>query len=63
MIGENTRGALHFGNAATFMLPHSGILVHMPTRSEVYENDAPEGIGYTPDIISDVVDLDQLFSN
>lgn len=60
VVGKNTMGALHFSNAATYMLPNSGIIVRMPTLFHEYENDAPEGIGYTPDIITNKVDLDTL---
>jgi hypothetical protein len=50
IVGENTMGALHFGNPATFELPNSKLQVTLPYRLEEYDNDAPEGIGYKPDI-------------
>lgn len=61
VVGKNTMGALHFSNAATYMLPNSGVIVRMPTLFHEYENDALEGVGYTPDIITNKVDLDSLF--
>lgn len=61
IMGTNTAGALHFSNAITFMLPHSGIVVKMPTLLHQYENDAPEGIGYKPDIEALNIDLNSIF--
>jgi hypothetical protein len=60
-IGANTIGALHYGNPISYVLPNSGILVYMPTRREVLENDAVEGIGYIPNIKTNYVDLNALF--
>jgi len=50
VVGENTMGALHFGNPTTFELPYSKIQITLPYRFETYDNDAPEGVGYSPDI-------------
>lgn len=60
-IGAHTGGALHFGNAMSFLLPNSGIWLAIPSRAEVYENQAAEGIGYLPNVESNYVDLDTLF--
>lgn len=60
VIGQNTAGALHFSNPIMFQLPHSGILVRIPTLLHSYENDAPEGVGYTPDEKMDYIQLDNL---
>jgi C-terminal processing protease CtpA/Prc len=60
-VGANTIGALHYGNPITYVLPNSGILVYLPTRREVLENDAVEGIGYIPNIKTNYVDLNALF--
>jgi hypothetical protein len=59
--GQNTAGALHFANATTVMLPNSGIITKIPTLLHQYDNDAPEGIGYSPDIEKKHIDLDLLF--
>lgn len=59
-VGSNTRGALHYSNALTFVLPNSGIYASIPSLRESYENDAPEGVGYTPQIKTNFIDLDQL---
>lgn len=61
VIGQNTMGALHFSNPMTFMLPYSGIVVRLPTLLHAYENDAPEGVGYSPNVRQPFVDLDSLF--
>lgn len=60
VVGTNTSGALHFSNAVVFMLPHSGIVVRLPTLFHEYENDAPEGVGYAPDVETTYVDLKAL---
>jgi hypothetical protein len=60
-IGAHTGGALHFGNAMSFILPNSGILIAVPSRAETYENQAGEGIGYVPNIEASYVDLNALF--
>lgn len=61
VIGQNTAGALHFSNAIQIMLPNSGIIASIPTLLHTYENDAPEGVGYAPDIYLDYIDFDFLF--
>lgn len=61
-IGTNTSGALHFSNAMTLMLPNSGIVVRLPTLLHIYENDVPEGVGYTPDEELTYVDLQTLLN-
>lgn len=61
LVGQNTMGALHFSNPVTFMLPNSGIIAKVPTLFHIYENDAPEGVGYMPDEVLDYVDLETLF--
>lgn len=62
IMGSNTAGALHFSNAMTYMLPHSGIVVKLPTLLHKYENDAPEGIGYKPDVEILNIDLNSIFN-
>ncbi len=43
LVGQNTRGALHFSNAVSFVLPNSGIWVRIPSLTHILENDAIEG--------------------
>lgn len=62
VIGTNTLGALHFSNVATYMLPFSGIVIKLPSLLHLYENDAPEGVGYLPDEIRTYVDLSSLIN-
>jgi hypothetical protein len=57
LVGQNTFGALHFSNPAMYQLPNSGIFVRIPTLRHIYENDAPEGVGYVPDVFAETVDL------
>jgi len=61
IYGQNTAGALHFANAITVMLPNSGIVAKIPTLLHQYDNDAPEGVGYSPDVEAKHIDLDLLF--
>lgn len=60
-VGQNTMGAQYFGNSIHVMLPNSGIVIAMPTQLVIFEADAPEGVGYTPHIFKDHIDLDKLF--
>lgn len=60
LIGQNTRGALHFSNAISFTLPNSGIWVRIPSLTQVLENDAIEGVGYQPTVKSEFIDLSKL---
>jgi hypothetical protein len=60
MIGSSTQGALHYSNPITFVLPHSGIRMMIPTLRHVYENDAPEGEGYLPNIETLMLELEQI---
>lgn len=61
-VGSNTRGALRYSNAVSFLLPNSGIWVRLPSLRYVYENGAPEGVGYSPKIKTDFINLDELFN-
>lgn len=60
LVGQNTDGALHFSNAVSFTLPHSGIWAQIPGQHHSYENNAVEGVGYSPSLITDFVELDKL---
>lgn len=60
MIGANTGGALHFSNAISYTLPNSGIWVKIPSLLHIPENDAPEGIGYSPQIKTNYINLEKL---
>jgi hypothetical protein len=60
LVGQNTMGALHFSNAVSFTLPHSGIWVRIPSLVHILENDAEEGVGYVPHEFQEFVDLNQI---
>lgn len=60
LIGQNTAGALHFSNAVSYTLPHSGIWVRIPSLTHILENDAVEGVGYSPALKTDFIDLNRL---
>lgn len=60
VIGAHTAGALHFGNAMSLKLPHSGIWIKIPTLLETYERDAPEGRGYEPDVATTHIELGKI---
>ncbi len=60
LVGQNTYGALHFSNPAMYQLPNSGIFVRIPTLRHIYENETPEGVGYVPDVVAEIVDLPSL---
>lgn len=57
VLGQNTAGMIHFGNATTYFLPNSGISMYIPTHAAVYENDTPEGVGYPVDVEMKYIDL------
>jgi hypothetical protein len=51
LVGENTRGALTFGNAGTHQLPHSRLTVHLPTNFGLYlDGTFREEQGLFPDL-------------
>lgn len=60
LVGQNTLGALHFSNAASFILPNSRIWAQVPSLSHILENDAVEGVGYEPAVRSEFIDLEKL---
>jgi len=50
-IGQNTGGAIHFGNVGTLMLPNSAIMITLATDYwEFIDGRQLERIGYAPDI-------------
>jgi hypothetical protein len=57
VIGKNTAGMIHYSNAATYILPNSGIKVYIPTRVASYDNEAEEGVGYPVDLKMEFIDL------
>ncbi len=59
IIGGNTAGTIHFSNAATFILPRTGIQVYLPTIYSKASHDAEEGVGYSPDVRLKAIDLDK----
>jgi hypothetical protein len=51
LVGENTMGALTFGNAGTHQLPHSRLMVHLPTNFGLYlDRTFREEKGLFPDL-------------
>ncbi len=51
MVGENTYGAIHFGNQGRFTLPESGINARMGTHYlESTDGKFYEVVGYPPDV-------------
>ena len=51
VIGENTYGAVHFGNQGKFFLPESKIQVGMGTHFvESRDGKFYEKVGYAPDV-------------
>jgi hypothetical protein len=51
LVGENTMGALTFGNAGAHQLPHSRLMVHLPTNFGVYlDGTFREEQGLFPDL-------------
>jgi hypothetical protein len=51
LVGENTMGALTFGNAGTYQLPHSRLMVHLPINFGLYLDMASrEEKGLFPDL-------------
>ena len=51
VVGENSAGFLHFGNAGLFILPHSQIAVEMPTTYKIFRKTGWfEQAGISPDV-------------
>ena len=51
LVGENTMGCLTFGNAGTYQLPHSRLMVHLPINFGLYlDMEFREEKGLTPDL-------------
>ena len=51
MVGENTRGAVTFGNAGVFQLPHSRMMVHLPINLGLHlDGEFREERGIAPDL-------------
>lgn len=51
ILGENSKGIFHFGNAGFFQLPYSGIEVHSSTYyNKIIGNDFVEKIGFAPQL-------------
>ncbi len=57
VLGKNTAGIIHYGNAASFILPNSKVRAYIPSYSNLYENEAPEGVGYPVKKEMDIIDL------
>lgn len=62
IIGAHTYGALHYSNAMSLILPNSGIWISIPTRREKLEKDAPEGYGYSPNLVIDHIELENILN-
>jgi hypothetical protein len=51
LVGENSRGALTFGNISTHQLPHSRLKVTLPINFNLYlDREFREGKGISPDL-------------
>jgi C-terminal processing protease CtpA/Prc len=49
--GTNTQGGIHYGDTVPLVLPHSGVVVAIPTTFRAFADDRfLEKIGYTPDV-------------
>jgi C-terminal processing protease CtpA/Prc len=49
LVGERTGGFLEYGNMRTFVLPHTGIVMHVPTKRN-YHDPPAEGVGLPVDV-------------
>lgn len=50
VVGENTQGALTFGNVSAHQLPHSGLTVHLPINFGLFPDLVfREEVGLSPD--------------
>jgi hypothetical protein len=51
VVGENTMGALTFGNLSAHQLPHSGLMVWLPINFGIFlDQEFREGVGLEPDL-------------
>lgn len=51
LVGENSRGALTFGNISYHLLPHSRLKVRLPINFNLYlDMESREGKGISPDL-------------
>lgn len=51
VVGENTMGALTFGNISTHQLPHSNLMIWMPINFGLFlDQEFREGRGLAPDL-------------
>jgi hypothetical protein len=51
VVGENSMGALTFGNVSTHRLPHSGLMVWLSINFNVFlDQQIREGVGLSPDL-------------
>jgi drug/metabolite transporter superfamily protein YnfA len=51
VVGENSMGALIFGNISAHRLPHSGLMVWLPINFGLYlDGELREGVGLEPDL-------------
>jgi hypothetical protein len=51
VVGENTMGALTFGNLSAHQLPHSRLMIWMPINFGLFlDQEFREGVGLAPDL-------------
>ncbi len=51
IVGENSMGALAFGNVSTHMLPNSGIMIWISINFNIFpDHQTREGVGLLPDL-------------
>jgi hypothetical protein len=50
-VGQSTAGTLHFGNIGKLLLPHSRVIVQIPTHANIFrDNRFTEKVGFAPHI-------------
>jgi hypothetical protein len=51
VVGENSMGALTFGNVSTHKLPHSGLMIWLSINFNIFpDQQIREGVGLSPDL-------------
>ncbi|MEM6996851.1 MAG: S41 family peptidase [Myxococcota bacterium] len=56
LVGERTGGYLEYGNLRSFVLPHTGLVVNVPSKRN-YHQPPVEGVGIAVDIYLSASDL------
>ena len=56
LVGERTAGCMQYGQAVRFVLPHTGLVLQLPTRRFFFEGEVEglrgevEGVGFPVDV-------------